>query len=359
VTPTRLRRATALAIAALSLVACGKRGSPVAPQTRVPQAVSDLSAVAREDGIDLAWTPAGRRVDQTRLFDPGVARLYRLEDAGAGEPRAAVRVNDRIAGYTEIATVPLRDPPPPELREGRILYTDRRGLTVGRRYTYVVLTTDAQGRISAPSPRVSVTYIAPPEAPRDLKAEPGDGEVRLAWEPSAHLVDGTPVTGTLTYEILRTPDAGTAATAVGRTSPGATTFVDRGVANDRTFHYAVRGVRAEGGATVLGAASPRVVVTPAKTTPPSPPTDLVAIASRGEVRLSWKPSPAPDVGVYLIYRAGATGDFARVGSVRPPASTFVDRAVPPGRYRYRVTAQDTSTRANESAPSGDVPVTVP
>jgi hypothetical protein len=359
VTPAGVRRATTLAVAVLALVACGKRGGPVAPQTRLPQAVSDLSAVAREDGVDLAWTSPSRRVDQTRLFDPGVARLYRLEDTGAGEPRSAVRLKDRIAGYTEIATLALRDPPAPEVREGRILYTDRRALTFGRRYTYVVLTTDAQGRVSAPSPRVSVTYIAPPEAPRDLEAEPGDGQVRLAWQPSARLVDGTPVTGTLTYEVLRAPDAGTAATPVGRTSPGATAFVDRGVANDRTFHYAVRAVRAEGGATVLGAASPRVVVTPAKTTPPPAPTDLVAIPSQGEVRLSWTPSPAPDVGAYLVYRAGATGDFARVGSVRPPASTFVDRAVPPGRYRYRVSAQDTTTRANESAPSSDVSVTVP
>jgi hypothetical protein len=37
----------------------------------------------------------------------------------------------------------------------------------------------------------------------------------------------------------------------------------------------------------------------------------------------------------------------------------VDRDVPPGRYRYSVSAQDTGTRANESALSSEATVTVP
>jgi hypothetical protein len=45
--------------------------------------------------------------------------------------------------------------------------------------------------------------------------------------------------------------------------------------------------------------------------------------------------------------------------VQPPAVTFVDRDVAPGRYRYTVTAQDRSTRANESTRSNEATVTVP
>jgi hypothetical protein len=206
---------------------------------------------------------------------------------------------------------------------------------------------------------VSVTYIAPPEAPGGLRAEPGDRESRLAWQPPARLVDGTPVSGTLTYDILRAPDAVSEPQAVARTAPGETSFVDRDVTNDRSYQYAVRALRSEDSATAIGPASPRVTVTPAKTTPPAPPTSLAAVPSKGEVRLSWTPSPAADVGAYLIYRAGPSGGFGRVGSVRPPATTFVDRNVPPGRYRYAVTAQDTSARPNESTRSDEVAVTVP
>jgi len=42
-----------------------------------------------------------------------------------------------------------------------------------------------------------------------------------------------------------------------------------------------------------------------------------------------------------------------------PGSTFTDRDVPPGAYRYAVTAQDATARATESARSAEVSVTVP
>jgi len=42
-----------------------------------------------------------------------------------------------------------------------------------------------------------------------------------------------------------------------------------------------------------------------------------------------------------------------------PGTTFTDRDVPPGTYRYVVTAQDTSARANESRHSNEATVTVP
>ena len=354
-----VRGAALLALAVLALVACGKRGSPVAPQLRLPRPVGDLSATARHDGIELAWTLPRRRVDNRPLFDPGVAKLYRTEDGGVGEPRAAMLVNDRVAGYTEVASFPLTGPAATPASDNRITYTDRRNLTFGRRYTYVVTTSDTRGHVSAPSPRTSVTFIAAPEPPGTVRATPGEAEVRLTWQPPARLVDGTPITGPLVYEIARAADATASPAAVGRTAAGETAFVDRGMANDVTYHYTVRAIRTEGAATGTSAASAPVTATPVKTTPPAPASELAAIPSRGEVRLSWKPSPAGDVAAYLIYRAAPGGVFARVGSVRPPATTFVDRNVAPGRYRYAVTAQDTSTRGNESATSNEVTVTVP
>ena len=356
----RTARAAILVIAVLTLVACGKRGNPVAPQLRAPQVVNDLRATARHDGIELAWTPPRRRVDNSRLLDPAmVTKLYRTEDSGAGEPRAAMLVKDRIAGYTEIATLPPPAVPGGEAREPRMVYTDRRDLTFGRRYTYVVTTDDTRGHVSRPSARASVTFIAAPEAPTALGAEPGDAEVHLVWQAPPRLVDGSPMTGPLVYEIARASDATSTPTAIGKTAPGETSFVDRGITNDVTYHYTVRAIRTDAGAAAVSAASTPVTATPVKSTPPVPASDLAAIPSRGEVRLSWKPSPAPDVGAYVIYRATGSGPFIRIGSVRPPATTFVDREVPPGQYRYAVTAQDASTRANESAQSNEVTVAVP
>src|SRR5205085_4669250 len=195
------RRQHAAVVAALVAVvvlgACGRRGNPVPPETRAPQAVSDLTAVAREAGVELTWTVPRRRFDNSRILEPGVARLFRVDDAGTGDPRPALLHNDRIRGYTQIATFRLQEPPSPYLRGGRITYVDRSGLVFGRRYTYVATTSDAQGRTGPPSARVSITYIAPPERPRAVRAEPTDRGVLLSWQPPATLVDGSPVSDPL------------------------------------------------------------------------------------------------------------------------------------------------------------------
>jgi len=238
-----------------------------------------------------------------------------------------------------------------------VVFTDRQGLAVGRRYTYVVITADGQGRLSPPSPRLTLTYIAAAEPPT-LRAEPGERQARLAWDPPARLTDGTPVTSPLAYEISRgaTPES---LAAVTLTPPGQTSYVDANLENDRTYHYALRAVRTEGTATATSDPSATVAVTPTDMTPPSAPTDLVAIPSEGTVRLSWRPSPEPDVAAYIVYRADGGGSPQRVGSVPVPSTTFVDRGVRPGTYRYTVSAQDSGARANESPRSNEVTVTVP
>ena len=358
------RRALPLAVAAAALVlialpACGRKGAPVAPERRIPQPVSDLRGIVREGGIELSWSVPQRRVDNTRLIDPGVARVFRADDAGQGEPRAAMLKDDRIAGYTEVATVKLAEPPSPLVRGGQVTLTDRRSLALGRRYTYIVLTSDSQGRTSAPSARVSLIFGAAPAAPVDLRVEAGDREARLAWQPPARLTDGGAVSGPLVYEILRAPSADAPLAPIARTLPDTTAATDRGLENDRTYYYAVRAIRQEGATPVEGEPSVTVAVTPVKLTPPPPPADLVAIPSEGAVRLSWTPSAATDVAGYVIYRGAGAGPLERVGTVRVPGSTFIDRDVPPGTYRYAVTAQDASARANESRPSNEVRVTVP
>ena len=353
-----------LATAALILVAlgaalgaCGRKGPPVAPEQRIPRPVSDLDAVVHESGIEVRWTNPTRRADNTRVRDLEVVRVFRLEDGGGGEPRPALLERGRVRGYTEIGTIRLAAPAP-SIREGdRVIFDDRRGLTLGRRYTYTIVAADSQGRSSSPSPRLSVTFVAVPEPPRDLVAEAGEREVRLRWIPPVRLTDGHPPTQPLGYEVLRAPGADAPLTPVRETAEPQLT--DRDLENERTYAYAVRAVRMLGGTRVVSAPTPRVLVTPVDMTPPAPPTDLVAIPSPGTVQLSWRPSPDTDVERYIVYRATAGRAFERIGSTPAPATTFVDRDVAPGRYRYVVTAEDRSSRRNESGRSNDVTVSAP
>jgi fibronectin type 3 domain-containing protein len=112
--------------------------------------------------------------------------------------------------------------------------------------------------------------------------------------------------------------------------------------------------------TAAGETSAAVTVAAADTTPPSPPSGLVAVPSAGAVRLAWNPSPEPDVAAYAVYRAGESGELMRIGTTMPVGTVYTDRDVRPGTtYRYAVTALDNARRPNESARSNVVSALVP
>jgi hypothetical protein len=353
-----MKALTLVLAAVLALAACGKTGPPVAPDVKVPAVISDLRGVVEDGAVALTWTNPQRRADAARLRDLTQVRLYRSDDEGVMPPKPALLVDGKIAGYREIAVIDLVSPAPAVLQGHTMRLVDREGLRFGRRYTYVVVSEDSRGRVSAPSNRFPIVFIAPPEAPLTPTAAAGDGEVRVRWQPPARLRDGGPA-GPLTFEVLRSSSAEAAPEAVVPVPAGQTEYVDRNLQNDRTYYYAVRAIRQDAGTTARGPASPRVAATPGRSTPPLPPTNLVAAPSAGTVRLSWTASPDPNVAAYVVYRAAGAGPSVRVGSVRVPATTFTDRDLAPGLYRYTVTAQDGTARANESRPTDEVSVTVP
>lgn len=351
--------AACLGLAALVLAACGKKGPPVAPEVRAPQPVADLTGAVHAFAIELVWTPPNRRVDNTRLRDLAVTRIFRVEDGGGAEPKAAMLVDGQIAGYAELASIRPAEPAPAVVRGNRIVFADQQGLAYGRRYTYVVVAGDAQGRIGPPSARVSVTYVPATEPPVNLAAEAGERAARLSWAAPSRLIDGSPATETLAYEVLRAPSAEAELTPLTAAPIADRVLTDRDLENDRTYYYAVRAVRVVSGTRVYSSPSPRVAVAPRDMTPPSPPANLIAIPSEATVRLSWSPSPESDVAGYVVYRAADGGAFERVGSTNAPTTTFVDRTVTRGTYRYVVTARDTAARPNESRRSSEVRVSVP
>lgn len=347
----------ALLLAVIAATACGKVGPPVPPETRLPQPVTDLGAVVEDGGVVLTWTNPTRRVDNTVLRDLRAVRVYRSGDDGRGEPRAALLRRGRIVGWDEVKTIDLELGGARAPRDQPVRLEDREGLVPARRYSYVVLTEDAQGRVSSPSSRVSVTLIAAPEPPPGLTAVAGEREVRLTWASPPRLADGSPVPGPLTYEVLRAADAQTAGQAVTPAAIEATTFVDRSVENDRTYHYAVRALLRDADTLARGAPTASVEATPRDMTPPTPPASLVAIPAGDSVRLSWRASPDADVASYVVYRARAGEAFTRVGSTPSDRTVYIDAGVAPGTYRYAVTALDSGARPNESARSNVVTVT--
>jgi hypothetical protein len=320
-----------------------------------------MTATVEDRVIVVKWTDPRNRVDNTRLRDLAVVRLFRREEAPGAEPKPAMRSGDRVVGYERIAEIALDAAPPSGVQLGgrAVTFTDDKGLSFGRRYVYVTTAEDSSGRTSAPSPPVGVTFLAAPTPPPGLSAQAGDTQARLRWEPPTTLIDGTPSSGELRYIVLR--GAGEGGLAPLTPAPiAATTYTDTGLVNELNYRYAVKGVRVDKDGTAIGPASEAVAVTPVDTTPPSAPTRLVVIPATGGVRLAWNPSPEEDVAEYAIYRGEGTGPLTRIGTAPVIATIYTDRDVQSGRtYRYAVTALDRAKQPNESPRSNEVTVTVP
>jgi len=348
-----------LVVALLLLAACGRVGPPVDPARVSPQPVVDLKGTVVDRGIELVWTVPTRRADNVRLRDLTAVRVFRAEDDGSGEPKPALVAKGRVAGYAEVVAIRVADPAPAAVAGNRMTFVDRTATVTGRRYSYVVLADDARGHTSPPSSRLSVVAIAPPQAPAALRATPGEREVRLEWQASSALADGTTAEDRFVYQILRAPGPEAPLDVVTQTAPGAASYVDRGLENERAYVYAIRALRTTRATVARSDTSERVTATPVDMTPPRPPSEVVGIPSEATVRLVWMASPDLDVGRYIVYRGREGGSLERVGSTASPGTTFTDREVPAGRWRYAVSAQDTSSRANESTLSGEVTVVVP
>jgi predicted phage tail protein len=366
------RAALALLLVPLALAACGRKGSPVAPERRLPAAVADLSATVASEGVRLSWTLPRLRVDRSPVKELRRVEVYRRPETGeaAAPSRPAILAfgglfgpPSELPGFDRVANIVLAEPPAAptvEIAGSQVRYTDAQGLTFGQRYTYVVVAVDAQGRPSPPSNRVAVAVSAPPKAPVALSAAAGDREVRLTWTPPDTLEDGSPAAGGLVYNVFRAtaPDVRPARPINPEPIP-APSYIDLGLQNDATYYYTVR--------ALLGPSGPAsrstdvVAATPEDRTPPAQPRGLVAVVAGATVRLAWEGVSDPDLAGYRVYRSITAGrGHQPLTSELQTATTFADTTARPGQtYYYVVTAVDRGRRANESVPSPEVSATVP
>ena len=347
---------------AIVIFACGKKGPPIPPERRLPAAVQDLSTEIQGRQVTLTWTNPRQRADKTPLRDLSVIYVFRRLEAPGAEPRPAVGEGEQVVGFERIAIIELKKEGPEVRVEGRRgQFVDTPERQTGR-YTYVVAAVDAERRVSPPSNRVVVSLLAAPLAPSNLRAEAGDGRVRLAWQPPVRNEDGSPVPGPLHYHVFRTTSRDAPRSRPVTLEPlTISEFVDLAVENETTYYYTVRAIYSEAGSQIQSQDSLVVAVKPEDTTPPAPPRNLVAVPAAGGVRLAWEPSPDTDVAGYIVHRSTVSGrDYARLLRTPQPGTTFVDSQVRRGTtYFYVVTAVDRSPRANESVPSAEVRVTVP
>ncbi len=313
----------------LLLVRCGYTGDPLPPALMIPQPVRDLEAHQQGSAIVLRFTLPERTTEDLLLKSPP-----EIELRAGPNPTGGFDMGRWLAGSSRIAGG--------EVREGRAEFRVPAAAWAGQEMVFAVRTAGPKGRVSEWSNLAVVRVVAPPQPPREVRAE------------------GTPrgcgrALGGRGRALARLPRAraGTAA----RGGSGDARVARRGGA----VRVGLRVRRAAGGGDRRRAGAERNVAgRPDRIRRPFPsgaPTGLRILAGPGAIELSWERNSEPDWKAYQVWRAENGGELVRLGEPLTASSFSDSSAVSGRRYRYAVSAID--DKGNESRPCEPVEIVAP
>lgn len=310
-----LRRAICLLAGVLLLSGCGRKTTPVPPETAVPAPIAGLTVELDPQGITLHWPWPLKTERGASLRQVGEFVIERAENS------ADDFCVDCPLRYQTIAS--QAGGPLPERPETAALSYRDQNLRPGYHYSYRVRSSLGWRVISAPSGPVGLVWQVPLRPPTGLLAKVGEQELTLSWLPPEGDLDGRPLVEGLLYQVERSED-GQPFRPVG-TSLTAPAFSDRGTRSGVNYQYRVRAGRVSGG---IGEFSAPLAVTLADTTPPPVPFGLSAVITRETVRLFWEPLSSEDLGGVMVYRrrelsTGST-ELERIGRVEGRVTNYVD-----------------------------------
>ncbi len=332
----------------LLLGGCGYKNNPVPPESVVPVAIEDLRYRLDETGVTLTWTYPGKTISGLDLAEVSTFDLY----------RAVVDLDDVCAN----CPVPF-DPEPINVDGGvtsldgekRRLATYKSALLrPGNKYYFKVQSRTSWWASSADSNIVSFVFQVPPKKPMDVTVEDAAGAVALKWSPVTSLVDGSEVTGAVTYKVMRSE--GGDDFEILRENVAATGVVDKNVSVGKTYFYKVQSSILFKENPVAGGVSKVVSISPKDVTPPAVVGGVKTVKTAKGIKIFWDRSGEKDLAGYNVYRKSGTSEkYELVGTVLAIYTTFEDKQVPVGeRVFYSVSAFDRSLPPNEGPKSKPV-----
>ena len=355
-------------------IGCGVPGEPVPPSPPIPEAVGDLTATQRGDGVLLSFTLPTKSTRNERLTQTPTMEVLRGSLRPDGLPDVhSLHVVDTVPGsllasYVQDGKVQfLEHFAPQETREHPGVMT-----------VFAVRTRVSERKESANSNVVVVSLYAVPARIDDLQTKESENSIELSWTAPMQTSGGEPLTRPLSYHVYRgeiDPASAEAAAkdlhaAVWRApllSIATTTapeYEDTGFDYGKTYVYVVRSVVSVDGKPLESGDSRPLILTPKDIFPPAAPQDLVAAVLPGAngnrvVDLSWAGNTETDLAGYRVYRSEEENERGQLLTPNQlPSSAYRDANVTPGRrYWYTVTAVDRA--GNESAPSTALAVDVP
>jgi len=256
------------------------------------------------------------------------------------------------------ADCPVPFGPPIEIRaassdQGKVAYEETL-LRPNHRYVYRVRSKAGWFVSSDDSNTVSVIWDTPLLAPAKFRAEEGDKTLTLRWQPTTGLLDGTPVSDLIRYQISRSTDGGETFSEMPGNLIEGLAYTDKGLRNGKAYSYKVRAMRFHAGTQAAGMSSPAITATPRDLTPPAPPQKVRVVATSGGVKIMWETVAEPDLAGFHIYRRSAQNPTPkRIGEVGGAGLSYLDTKPPKekGLWYYSVSAFDQAKPPNESTSS--------
>ena len=247
------------------------KATPVAPP--LPAAPTISSATPGDQQVALSWD------DPDNITITKYQVRWKVKDSDDSTYTAGVDITHPN---------PYATPPTPPTT-----YTAT-GLTNGTTYTFEVRAGNGTGE--GPASTVDAKPIAIPDAPENLSAAPGDGQVALSWEKPSN--DAT--IGNYNYEV--STDGGDNYSAIPDSDKETTAHTVMGLTNGTEHMFAVRAENDAGkGLAATVTATPIAV--------PAAPTALSATAGATEVALTWDdPEDTAITGYQVSIDGGETFD---------------------------------------------------
>jgi hypothetical protein len=328
---------------------CGKKALPVAPESFAPEAVTDLRAWVKEDGVHLSWSFPSRNKDGTRLED--LAGFQILRRTRALGPSACPDCPQKFEG---VGVIDLQFPKEGRL-EGRRAWWQDANVEIQHEYTYLVVGYNRHQTFGAESNRVNLSFHQPPAAVRNVKIKPDDRLLEISWDFVPRLKTGEVMSDPGGFHVYRRSEGGEFGfLPVNQDPVSQSPYRDLRLENGKRYEYVIRALRNFRGTLIEGPASAVEAGIPEKTVPPSQPTGFVGVV-RGEAdkkgaELRWNRNPEADIAGYDLYRQEkGKGPVIKLNPRPITDPYFFDATADPGKtYIYRLKAIDNSTRRNES-----------
>lgn len=288
------------------LTACGSKGPLTMYAYEAPEAVSDYTALHRENLLTITWQHPKSEKDFIKGFV-----IERAEDGN---------------GFVELASLP---------KEARS-YEDR-SFRAGKTYAYRVAAISLRDRRSDVSDTLRVAPRQLPQPPTGLKVAVTNSGIAVSW---------TPVAGDVRYNLYKSTSAGQCGNAVVNAQPLREPRYEDRVDPVSVTYYCVRSLydtalRDEGFVSDEVPVLPSIYI-------PGRVQGLRGVASRQGIQLIWRENPEQWVAAYTVYRKGpGDADFRRVGESVVPA--WLDAAPLRGAAWYAVEARGPVSHGQRSA----------